>query len=177
MFENQNQLFDLNHVIWKQLPKLLNLQSPTVILKYAQRNDNVRLSLRNTMAVADIRHLGRKERSLVIDAHRGIISTSQLTSQLIRAQENVLIYEHRRIKVMVAEQLGYSHTKLPIIQNQFTLCPLGAVTRESTNWFGMYHLSSYTAMGKMTRLEFDHQVSVIVPKSYRTLRTQMMRTQ
>mgnify|MGYP003362284781 FL=1 len=173
MFDYQDKSFTFNHAIWNRNPKSFDLEQPSQILPYAVVNDHVKLSFKNTFAVMDVRTLNHTIKSIILDAQRGIIATSQSAHVLTASLVNTLIYENKRSTSMAAEQLGYSQTKLPIVQNQYILSPLGAATRSSTDWIGLHGLSNYWADGKRVKLEFANQVRLTIPKSWHSFETQV----
>ncbi|WP_338210050.1 hypothetical protein [Lactiplantibacillus paraxiangfangensis] len=173
MFDYQDKSFTFNHAIWNQNPKSFDLEQPSQILPYAVVNNHVKLSFKNTFAVMDVRTFNHTIKSIILDAQRGIIATNQSTHVLTASLVNTLIYENKRSTAMVAEQLGCSQTRLPIVQNQYILSPLGAATRSSTNWIGIHRLSNYQSEGKRVKLEFANQLSLMIPRSLRSFEVQV----
>lgn len=168
-------MFELTPSTWNQLPKVIITDEPESLLPYAKVDDNCRLAFGATLALINISDLRLRAKTIVVDAHRGIITTPISTSRLVRRLVQTLPYGYMQVRDMVVAKLGASRTKLPIITAQCGLVPLGAVTRESTDWVATHGLSQLCRDGDKTRFEYRNGLQLVVPKRYSAMDKQVQR--
>lgn len=167
MEQGSNYVAHFNHGNWMHVPAQFDLRQPADLVRWAQPLENLRLNYLDTIIVADVQTTGSNVRSVVFDAQRGLLSTPRTTRQLIKMLGKQLPYGHQLVTARHAEQLGESHTKLPIIMSNLQLIPLGGTTRGTTSWIAGHHLTGWGVREHQTVLHFCNQLHLTVTNSCR----------